>query len=111
MKNIKATKAGIGFYDDGSSLKELKDSFQSSVYASLDEFMDDLSWMSKNENFHMELAHVTESNKSRRSLDERQSILIKKVNAKRRYDEHHANGGTEYKWASHSEMNNKKASH
>lgn len=111
MKNIKATETGIGFYDDGSSLKELKANFQSSVYASIDEFMDDLSWMSKNENFHMELAHVTESNKPRRSQDERQVILIKKINAKRRYDEHCANGGTVFEWGIHSELNKKKASH
>ncbi|WP_138944269.1 hypothetical protein [Vibrio scophthalmi] len=111
MKKITVVSSGEGFYDDGSSSEALERDFQSTVYSSFKDFMDDMYWMGKNENFRMELAHITESNKPRRTPEERQHILINKINAKRRLDEHCAKGGTSFEWGIHPELNKKKASH
>lgn len=112
MTKIKATKLGEGFYSDGSGLEELKANFKSEVYASFDEYMMDLGLRSRNENFHGELPFVTESNKPRRSAEERNAILVKKIEAQRRFDKHIETGGTEVLLGGLPDiLNTKKASH
>lgn len=91
---ISADKKNV-FYVDGSCLIELKNNFKSDVYTSFDEYMNDLNWRAINENFHGELAFRTESNKPRRSPEERQRILLKKLEAQRRFELHLESGGTE----------------
>lgn len=60
-------------YDDGSSTKELKKHFVSSVYSSLDEYMNDLYWLSCSD-----------------------CDAVKRIEAKRRLDRHYEGKGTEF---------------
>lgn len=85
----------IGFLSEKSALEDLKLNFKSEVYASLDEYMDDLKWHAVNETFHGELAFITESKKPRRSSKERHQILVKKIKAQRKMEIHLESGGTE----------------
>lgn len=64
MNKLKSVKTGCGFFTDKSTLDDLKINFKSEVYASFDEYMNDLDWRSINENFHGELAFITESIRS-----------------------------------------------
>ncbi len=95
MTKITSAKTGIGFYAGKSGLDDMESNFQSDVYASFDAYMEDQYWRSMNEHFHGELAFKTESNKPRRSQEERQRILVKKLEAQRRFELHLESGGTE----------------
>ncbi|EHR5479635.1 MULTISPECIES: hypothetical protein [Vibrio harveyi group] len=95
-KSIMAMKTGESMYDDGQESKAFKAAFQSTVYATYEEYMSDIHLMSKNETFKFALAHETESAFPRRSPEERQQILIQKVHAQRRYQEHLETGGTDF---------------
>ena len=94
MKRIASIKTGEFMYDDGKAIKDFKAEFQSLVYSSYDEYMADLYWMSKNENFKFALLYETESDFPRRSSEERQQVLINKIHAQRRYQKHVEKGGT-----------------
>ena len=112
MKRIVATKTGEFMYDDGQVTEDFKAAFQSSVYSSYDEYMADIYWMSKNENFKFALVHETESDFPRRGSEERQQVLINKIHAQRRYQEHVEKGGTVFDVSSSlSALLNKKAHH
>ncbi|ENH7396370.1 hypothetical protein ABWK90_004754 [Vibrio vulnificus] len=87
-KGIEMTGNNTPLFDDGSSTKELKENFKSSMYSSLDDYMNDLYWIGKNENFFGEPAFVTESKQPRRTAEEREEILIKKIHAQRRMEQH-----------------------
>ena len=95
MQKIEAIKTGLFFYDDGESNRSLRDNFESQVYCSFDDIMFDLYLLRKNEDFKFALAHETDSPFPRRTPEERQALLVKKVHAQRRYQEHLAKGGTE----------------
>ncbi|WP_322805379.1 hypothetical protein SO574_23375 (plasmid) [Vibrio alfacsensis] len=95
MGDISLVKTGIGFFDDGSELKGIKKSFKSEVYASFDDYMTDIGLLARNENFRGELPFVTKSSKPRRSPEERTAILVQKIEAQRRFDQHAETGGTE----------------
>lgn len=60
-------------YDDGNSTKELKQRFKSSVYGSLDEYMNDLYWLSKPD-----------------------SDVVNRIQAERRLDKHYQENGTKF---------------
>ncbi|GBK99850.1 hypothetical protein VH1709_contig00039-0006 [Vibrio harveyi] len=112
MKRIIATMTGEFMYNDDQVVKDNKAAFQSSVYSSYDEYMEDIYWMSKNENFKFALFHEAESDFPRRSSEERQSVLIHQIHARRRYQEHIEKGGTVFDISgSLSELLNKKAHH
>ncbi len=112
MKRIMATKTGEFMYDDGQATEDFKAAFQSSVYSSYDEYMADIYWMSKNENFKFALVYEAESDFPRRSSEERQQVLINQIHAQRRYQEHVEKGGTVFDASrSFSELLNKKAHH
>ena len=98
-------------FDDGSSTKELKENFKSSIYSSLDDYMNDLYWIGKNENFFGEPAFVTESNQPSRTAEEREEILIKKIHAQRRMEQHNETGGTQFNLSNVLEAFTKKAAH
>ncbi|EHJ9985481.1 hypothetical protein KB976_004622 [Vibrio parahaemolyticus] len=111
-KRIMATKTGEFMYDDGQETEAFKSAFQSSVYASYDEYMTDLYWMSKNEDFRFALVYETESTFPRRHPEERQQVLINKIYAQRRYQAHLEKGGTAFDTGgSLSALLNKKAHH
>lgn len=111
-KRIMTTKTGEFMYDDGQETEAFKSAFQSSVYASYDEYMADLYWMSKNEDFRFALVYETESTFPRRHPEESQQILINKIHAQRRYQEHLEKGGTAFDTGgSLSALLNKKAHH
>lgn len=111
-KRIMATKTGEFMYDDGQETEAFKSAFQSAVYASYDEYMADLYWMSKNEDFRFALVYEMESTFPRRHPEERQQVLINKIHAQRRYQEHLEKGGTAFDTGgSLSGLLNKKAHH
>ncbi|HCZ9712083.1 TPA: hypothetical protein O4I73_005144 [Vibrio parahaemolyticus] len=115
-KPIMAMKTGESMYDDGQESKAFKAAFQSTVYATYEDYMSDIHLMSKNETFKFALAHETESAFPRRSPEERQQIFIQKVHAQRRYQEHLETGGTDFDSDGDiddflSELLNKKARH
>lgn len=99
------------FFDDGSTTKELKKNFRSNIYKSLDEYMNDLYWTGKNENFLGEPAFVTKSTKPQRTAEEREEILIKKVHAQRRLEQHNEMGGTQFDLSDSLESFTQKATH
>ncbi|WP_045422457.1 hypothetical protein [Vibrio jasicida] len=96
MKRIMATKTGEFMYDDGQETEAFKSAFQSAVYASYDEYMADIYWMSKNEDFRFALVYETASSFPRRHPKERQQVLINKIHAQRRYQEHLEKGGAAF---------------
>ncbi|ALR95632.1 hypothetical protein [Vibrio alginolyticus] len=111
-KHIMATKTGEFMYDDGQDTEAFKSAFQSSVYSSYDEYMADIYWMSKNEDFRFALVYETESTSPRRHPEERQQVLINKIHAQRRYQEHLEKGGAVFDTGgSLSCLPNKKAHH
>lgn len=112
MKRIMAMKTGEFMYDDGQATEDFKAAFQSSVYSSYDEYMADIYWVGKNENFKFALVHETESDYPLRNSEERQQVLINKIHAQRRYQEHVEKGGTAFDTGSSlSVLLNKKAHH
>ena len=95
MKRIEAIVTDEFMFDDCQETKEFIEGFQSVVYASYKDYVADLLVLSQNEDFELALAHETESHFPRRSPADRQKIIIKKTHARRRYQEHIENGGTE----------------
>ena len=95
MKRIEAIITDEWMFDDCQETKEFIEEFQSVVYESYKDYVADLLVLSKNEDFKFASAHETESDFPRRSPEERQQILIEKIHARRRYQEHIENGGTE----------------
>lgn len=112
MKKIEAIKTGLFFYDDGESNLSLRENFESQVYCSFDDMMFDLYLLSKNEDFKFALAHETESHFPRRTPEKRQALLVKKVHAQRRYQDHLEKGGTELQLSGMlADFDKKKARH
>jgi len=95
MKRIEAIVTDEFMFDDCEESREFIASFQSSVYASYKDYIADLLVLSQNEDFQFALAHETESHFPRRTPEERQEVIIKKIHARQRYQEHIENGGTE----------------
>lgn len=82
MKEIEAIETGEFMFDDCEETKAFIDSFQSVVYSSYRDYLTDLLVLSQNEN-------------SSSTSEVRQKIVIDKIHARRRYEEHIENGGTE----------------
>ncbi|WP_104037661.1 hypothetical protein [Vibrio jasicida] len=95
MKRIEAIITDEWMFDDCEESRDFIASFQSVVYESYKDYAADLLILSKNEDFKFASAHETESDFPRRSPEERQQILIEKIHARRRYQEHIENGGFE----------------
>ena len=111
MKRIEAIITDEWMFDDGQETQECIASFQSVVYASYQDYMVDLLVLSQNDDFNFALPHETDSHFPRRTAEERQDI-IKKVYARRRYQEHIENGGSEEETSSAlSDFPLKKAHH
>ncbi|MGL6262120.1 hypothetical protein [Vibrio sp. WXL210] len=85
---------GRVFHDDGSQLDELKANFCSKVYQTVDELLSDMYILGKHEDFKRTLVGEPGDESNRRSSDERQTLLIAKIRAERRYESHIENGGT-----------------
>ncbi|GAM65457.1 hypothetical protein JCM19232_4957 [Vibrio ishigakensis] len=69
--------------------------------------MRDLYWLSKNEDFKGERAFVEVSTNPKRSAEERAQVLIKKLQAQRRYEKHVKCGGTQLSTELPEEFNKK----
>lgn len=112
MKRIEAIITDEWMFDDGQETQECIASFQSTVYASYQDYMADLLVLSQNDDFKFALPHEMDSHFPRRTAEERQDIIIKKVHARRRYQEHIENGGSEEETSSAlSDFPLKKAHH
>ncbi|EMN7431571.1 hypothetical protein WB904_004157 [Vibrio parahaemolyticus] len=95
MKEIEAIKTGEFMFDDCEDTREFIDSFQSVVYSSYRDYLTDLLILSQNEDVKFALENEFENDSSRRTPEERQKIIIDKIHAQRRHQEHIENGGTE----------------
>ena len=95
MKRIEAILTDEFMFDDCQETKEFIEEFQSVVYESYKDYVADLLVLSQNDDFKFALPHETDSHFPRRTAEERQDIIIKKVHARRRYQEHIENGGSE----------------
>ncbi|PQJ47726.1 hypothetical protein BTO01_28515 [Vibrio jasicida] len=95
MKRIEAILTDEFMFDDCQETKEFIEEFQSVVYESYKDYVADLLVLSQNDDFKFALPHETDSHFPRRTAEERQDIIIKKVHARRRYQEHLENGGSE----------------
>lgn len=73
----------------------LIENFKSSVYSSYHAYVADIFTMSSNANTQFALSSENNQDLPSRTKDQRQLILIKKVNASIRHSEHLRKGGTD----------------
>ena len=75
--------------------QQLIEDFKSSVYSSYHAYVADIFMMSANENTQFALSFENNQDLPSRTKEQRQLILIKKVNASIRHSEHLRKGGTD----------------
>ena len=81
-------------YDDGSAYKEACENFTSTVYDSYQDYLTDLGWTAQNENYTYACGMMPTKFSKKRSPEERSRILVMKIEAERRLEQHYDEGGT-----------------
>ena len=82
-------------YDDGEHYKRMEKEFKSTVYETLSDYWCDLDGSIKDENYSHTIAGKLTRWSKKRSPEERARLLTLKIEAQRRLDQHHDEGGTE----------------